>query len=222
MTTKTKFNWSAGDKQLRSCSQGDLEFLDAFSDYASGRRRKAYESCLQVIRTYCEHVRDAVLANDELAETSVYDRPGKNHLGSSKAGELCKYCKKKNCTAIRAPIEMTRWHCLFSFVQFKMIEQSELCVTRKAVRNVIMSLKNATGIIDINRLGKLPEFHYLRQDCILKCVILYCDYLDLPWSAYSVLKKNPRTFVEEQQQKMFDEYENTINRKCMVWYILRR
>jgi hypothetical protein len=91
------------------------------------------------------------------------------------------------------------------------------------IKNVISSFKNTSALIDMNELGHLQEFLYLKQECVLRCIILYCDFLDRPWSAYMLMKKfQKRKNIEVQQDRTFNEYEDKINRKCIVWYIKKR
>ena len=128
MQSPPKYNFApigSGDKTNRHL-RNDPEFVEAFSDYVMGRKKKAYHTCLLVIRDYCEHIKAVVDANHELPKTSVYERPlvggkkckkgNKRKKRNQKAnGIACEYCGKPNCIAIRAPVEISRWHCLFSF-----------------------------------------------------------------------------------------------------------
>jgi len=205
-----KNDWSTVSPQFNSAYKNNPDFIKAFTSFATGNRKTAFTICEDVIRLYCQHIRDAANAKEEIVLAK--DRKG-----------LCKYCTKVDCTAIRTPIEMTRWHCLFSFIQYKMIEENELEARKKTVKDIILCLKKAIEMIKENKLQHLPEFQYLWRESNLKCCILYCDYLELPWSARVFIDKLKNTEdVDDEQTKIIIKYEEIVEKKCIMWYLLRR
>lgn len=247
--------------------QKDLEFSLAFQEFLVGRRAEAYDMCYKVIKSYCDHawiekvgtekngtkadgVKEEGTEKDGMKVDSTKEGTKEDGTGVEATKEarnesclLCKLVPERECSAFKSVAQITRWYCLFSFIQFRMLLKREINTNRKIVRDMVIGLKNARKMIYLNHLEHDNEFAYLSRECLLKAMVLECDHLLRPWSAYKTLKQVCKELPDEKEIKKkrrvrkkpstttrFDdddgdqvdtirEYEAKIMIHCMLWYV---